>query len=79
MPPPRTSNSLGGPSVAERIKRNQMLIKHHNHQLKKKSIKTLMGGTTQGIVKMRRESYTTTPGTDSTKTVNGKVNTSTKK
>jgi len=80
MPPPKPSNSISGPTVAERIKRTSTVNQTSQPSIKKEiPSKSLMGGTTQGLVKMRRESYTTTPGTDTTKTANGKVNTSTKK
>lgn len=60
MPPPR--NPLGGPSIAERIKR----VSNANQStapVKKELPQTVFAGgaTTQGIVRMRRESYAGVP------------------
>jgi serine/threonine-protein phosphatase 2B catalytic subunit len=80
MPPTRPLNSISGPTIAERIKRTSVANQTSQQSIKKElPSKTLMGGTTQGLVKMRRESFASTPVNDSTKTVNGKLNTSTKK
>jgi len=69
--------------VAERIKRTSIVNQTPPQQSIKKEIpsKILMGGTTQGHIKMRRESFDgTTSANNSTKTAtNGKVNASTKK
>ncbi len=43
--------------------------------IKKSTIEKLVGGATQGLVKMRRESFATNPKT----AVNGKANSTTKK
>ena len=77
--PPSKANPLGGPSVAERIKRASNTNLSQTPIKKEMPSAAFKGVTTQGMVKMRRESYTTTPGSDSTKAANGKVNTSTKK
>ena len=71
---------ISGPTIAERIKRTS-IVTQPSQPLTKKEIpsKSLMGGATQGLVKMRRESFAGTPVSTSTTTVNGKINTSTKK
>jgi serine/threonine-protein phosphatase 2B catalytic subunit len=89
MPPPRTTNPLGGPSVAERIKRASN-VDQTSPPIKKEMPSTTFGSvTTQGIVKMRRESYagvptsalrrSPTPVVDLPTLVDGKSTTSSKK
>jgi serine/threonine-protein phosphatase 2B catalytic subunit len=87
MPPPRSS------SISERGKRTSAVneTSHEQSTQKESPSKTLMGGTTQGLVKMRRESFggatpstttatkpTSTPAVDLPATVNGKSKTSRK-
>jgi serine/threonine-protein phosphatase 2B catalytic subunit len=87
MPPPRSS------SISERGKRTSAVNETPQEQSTQKESpsKTLMGGTTQGLVKMRRESFggatpstttatkpTSTPAVDLPATVNGKSKTSRK-
>jgi serine/threonine-protein phosphatase 2B catalytic subunit len=61
MPPPRTTTPLGGPSVAERIKRASS-VNQSTHPIKKEVPQMVFPGTTtQGIVRMRRESYAGVP------------------
>jgi serine/threonine-protein phosphatase 2B catalytic subunit len=88
MPP--TRNPLGGPSVAERIKRATN-VNQTTHPIRKELASTAFAGgvTTQGIVKMRRESYagvpssglrrSPTPVVDLPKLVDGKSTTSSNK
>ncbi|CAF4592153.1 unnamed protein product [Rotaria sp. Silwood1] len=89
MPPSRTSKSVGGPSVAERIKRASN-VKQASEAIKKEMpSKAFTGVTTQGIVKMRRESYagvsssarrrSPTPVVDLPTLVNGQSTTSSDK
>jgi serine/threonine-protein phosphatase 2B catalytic subunit len=89
MPPPRTTNPLGGPTIAERIK----LVSNANNTSppikKEMPSAAFTGATTQGMVKMRRESYSgiptsairrsPTPVVDLPKLVNGKSTTPTNK
>jgi hypothetical protein len=76
MPPPKPENRISGPTVAERIKRTSVGNQPPPQTIKKEvPSKSLVGGTTQGLVKMRRESFVTDPK----KAVNGKVNSTTKK
>jgi serine/threonine-protein phosphatase 2B catalytic subunit len=91
MPPPKSSNTINGPDVAERIKRTSPTNKISQQELIKKEVpsKSLMSGATSGLVKMRRESYGGAPVTTTKRTpapivdlstaVNGKSNTTTKK
>jgi serine/threonine-protein phosphatase 2B catalytic subunit len=88
MPP--TRNPLGGPSVAERIKQASN-AKPLNHPIKKELASTVFAGgvTTQGMVRMRRESYAgmpssglqraSSPVVDLPTHFDGKSSTSTKK
>ncbi|CAF2722024.1 unnamed protein product [Rotaria sp. Silwood2] len=61
MPQSKTSNPLGGPSVAERIKRASNAKKTSETVKKEMPSKAFTDVTTQGIVKMRRESYAGVP------------------
>ncbi|CAF4632262.1 unnamed protein product [Rotaria socialis] len=64
MPPPKPSNPIGGLSVAERIKRSSINNQPPQKPLKKEPpSKSIPSATTQGLVKMRRESYAVTPKT----------------
>jgi hypothetical protein len=61
MPPPRDTNLLGGPSVAERIKRASSVNQSTQSIKKETPSAALAGVTAQGIVRMRRESYAGVP------------------
>lgn len=67
MPPPRPTIPTSGTSVAERIKRTSIGSDPNKKDVPSKMV---VASSTQGLVKMRRESY----GVDPKKTVNGKVN-----
>ncbi|CAF4907293.1 unnamed protein product [Rotaria sp. Silwood1] len=78
MPPSKSTNSIINSTVTERIRRTSTTNQTSQQTIKKElPSKTIVGGTTQGLVKMRRESYIgsskSTPTTDLTKTVNGKT------
>ncbi|CAF4318480.1 unnamed protein product [Rotaria magnacalcarata] len=64
MPPSRTTNILGGPSVAERIKRASNATQPAEALKKEMPSKAFTGVTTRGIVKMRRESYAGVPSSE---------------
>ncbi len=86
MPPPRTTNPLGGPTVAERIKRASNVKETAQPIKKEMPSAAFTGATTQGMVRMRRESYagvpssalrrSPTPVVDLPKLVGGKSTTS---
>ena len=61
MPPPRTTSPLGGPSIAERIK--QVANANQTSAPIKRELPSaaFTGATTQGMVRMRRESYAGVP------------------
>ena len=61
--PPSKENPLGGPSVAERIKRASNINLSQTPVKKEIPPTTFPGVTTQGIVRMRRESYAGVPST----------------
>ncbi|CAF3273614.1 unnamed protein product [Rotaria sp. Silwood2] len=80
-------NELVAPTITERIKRTSTTNQTSQEPVKKElPSKSIMSGTTQGLVKMRRESYvgsskstttkqTSTPTADLTKTINGRPTT----
>jgi serine/threonine-protein phosphatase 2B catalytic subunit len=59
--PPSKANPLGGPSVAERIKRASNINLSTSPIKKEMPSAAFTGATTQGIVRMRRESYAGVP------------------
>jgi serine/threonine-protein phosphatase 2B catalytic subunit len=61
MPPSRNGNMTGGPSVAERIKRASTANQNIQTIKKEMPSQAFMGATTQGMVRMRRESYAGVP------------------
>ncbi|CAF0886050.1 unnamed protein product [Adineta steineri] len=63
MPPPKNTNPLSGPSVAERIKRASNINQPSQTSKKEAIANVLTGAATAGIVKMRRESYAGVPTT----------------
>ncbi|CAF1296152.1 unnamed protein product [Adineta steineri] len=79
MPPSKPIYSMISPMIAERIKRTS-IPNDTLHESSKKDISSniLKNGTTQGLVKMRRESYggnsSLAPIVDLTATINGKSN-----
>lgn len=89
MPPTKPMNSALGPTVAERIKRSSMINPPLEQPTKKDiATKPIVSASTQGLVKMRRESYvatskstaakrSSTPVTALGSTVNGKISTTT--
>ncbi|CAM2723808.1 unnamed protein product [Rotaria socialis] len=64
MPPSRTTNPLGGSSVAERIKQASNATQPAEALKKEMPSKAFTNATTQGIVKMRRESYAGVPNSE---------------
>ncbi|UJR14636.1 hypothetical protein I4U23_001629 [Adineta vaga] len=87
MPPPKNANSVGGPSVAERIKRASN-VNQSSQPVKRETPSAVLAGVSQqGIVRMRRESYagvptsavrrSPTPVVDIPKLVDGKSTTTT--
>jgi serine/threonine-protein phosphatase 2B catalytic subunit len=75
MPPTKASTTTMSCNIAERIRRTSN-IEQQQEQRQGSNVnmrkdlpsKSLMSGTTQGLVKMRRESYAGTPGTATRRT-----------
>ena len=64
MPPTKPTPPNAGPNVVERVRRMSPATPSPQTTLKKEvPPKGFIGGTTQGLVKMRRESYAGTPTT----------------